>query len=61
MRFGGKLFLIFIYFERERERECVCEQVRSRKTGERESPRRLLTVSTKPNVGLELRNCEIMT
>ena len=33
--------------ERERERERI--------------PSRLLTVSTEPDVGLELTNCEIMT
>ena len=38
--------------ERERERE------RERET---ENPSRLHAVSTEPNMGLELMNCEIMT
>ena len=50
---------LFILRERERERE------RNRPHGQRESkteriPSRVCAVSTVPNVGLELMNCEIM-
>ena len=49
---------MFIYFERKRERERVCEQERGRE-GEKIS-RRLHTVSTQPDTGLELTNLEIV-
>ena len=53
----------FIYFEREREREreCMCVQGRGRDRGKERIPSRLHTVSTEPNVGLDLMNREIMT
>ena len=47
----GFFFLIFIYFVREREAEIDGERI----------PRRLYTVSAKPNTGLDLTNHEIMT
>ena len=34
---------------------------RDRETGRQRIPSRLHTVSTEPNVGLDLTNCEIMT
>ena len=46
---GKIIFLMFILRERERERER--ERI----------PSRLHTVSTEPDVGLGLTNCEIMT
>ena len=46
---------IFIYFEREKERERKRERERER------IPSRLCMVSTKPYVGLEPTNREIMT
>ena len=50
------IFLIFFtYFERERERERDAERGRER------IPSRLCTVSTQPEGGLELTDCEIMT
>ena len=49
-----KLKNIFI-FEREGEREQVGEGQRERITS------RVCSLSTKPDVGLELTNCEIMT
>ena len=42
-----------VYFEKERERQ--------RETGRERIPSRFHTVSTEPEVGLELTNCEIMT
>ena len=55
----ASLFLsLFIYFERQGERE-------SRGEAEREDreriPSRFQAVSTEPDVGLELMNCEIIT
>ena len=41
-----------------REREQVGEGQRE---GKRDIPSRLCTISIEPNVGLDLRNCEIMT
>ena len=52
-----KLFLKFIYFERETERANRGRAERGRDR----IPSRLCAVSTKPNVGLEITNCEIMT
>ena len=52
---------LFIYFERERQRqrERVGEGQREK---ERERiPSRFFTVSTEPDAGLELKNCEVMT
>ena len=40
-------FLMFIYLERERGRERILSRLRA--------------VSTEPNTGLELTNCESMT
>ena len=45
---------IYLFILRERERERQRER-------EIENPSRLCTVSTGPNVGLELTNCEIVT
>ena len=40
----------------------MCGWVRGReREGDREFPSRLLAVSTEPNVGFELLNCEIVT
>ena len=57
---------LWIYFERERERERVPGRGRERGERERERereriPSSLRTVSTEPDAGLELTNCEIMT
>ena len=46
---------LFIYFERDRVSGGGAERGRER------IPGRLHTVSAEPNVGLELRNCKIMT
>ena len=50
--------------ERERERESVCVCVCTSRGGTEEEgeriPSRLHNVSTEPNVGLKLMNCEIM-
>ena len=51
---------MFIHFEKDRETERENEQGRVRERGER-IPSRLHTVSTEPNAGLDLKNCEIMT
>ena len=51
--------MLCIYFERERERENMNE-VGQRERGER-IPSRFHTVSTKPDVGLELTNINVMT
>ena len=48
-----------MYFERERERES--KWGRGREKGRERIPSRLHTVSTEPNVGLQLTNSEIMT
>ena len=53
------LKFIYLFWERERERERENRGGAGRE-GER-IPSRLHTVSTEPNVGLELTNCEIMT
>ena len=55
--FFSFLFLKFIYYLRERGRE----QGMSRETGRQRSPSRLCTVSTEPDVGLDLRDREITT
>ena len=59
------IFLRFIYFEREREREREREsESMSRGGAERKGERilgRLCPVSTEPDVGLDLINCEVMT
>ena len=47
---------LFIYFERQN----ACKWGRGRERG-RENPKPLHAVSTELDVGLELRNCEIMT
>ena len=53
-------FLMFIYFwERKRDRVRVREGQRERER-ESEAGSRLWAVSTEPNEGLELTNCEIM-
>ena len=49
--------LKFIYFERESQREWERDRDRRRET----IPSRLHAVSTEPNAGLELTNCEIVT
>ena len=56
-----KFFSMFIF---ERERETEHEQRRGREREgdtESEAGSRLRAVSTEPNVGLELTECEIMT
>ena len=45
------------YFERERERE---EEEGQRGRGRDRIPSRLRTVSTEPDVGLDLTNCEML-
>ena len=52
---------LFIYWERERERERESASRRGAERRRDRIPSRLHTVSTEPNVGLELTNCEIMT
>ena len=56
-----KIFLMFIYYwETDTERE----QGRGRERGgdtESEAGSRLRAISTEPDTGLELTNCEIMT
>ena len=52
-------FLMFICFEREREQEH--KQRRGRERGRERIPSRLCTVSTDPDVGLNLTNHELMT
>ena len=50
---------MFIYLLRDRDRDREREREQARE-GEREIPSRLLAVSTEPDVGLQLTNCEIM-
>ena len=52
---------IYLFWEREKERVCMCERGRGRERGRERIPRRFLTVSAEPHVGLELTNSEIMT
>ena len=54
------LFSMFIYFLRERRR---VSRGAAEREGDTESKAgcRLWAVSTEPNAGLELTNCEIMT
>ena len=48
--------------EREREKETKCDRGRGREGDtESEAGSRLQAVSTEPDAGLELINCEIMT
>ena len=59
-----KNVLMFIYFrerERERERAQLGEGQREREIQNPKQGSRLLAVSTDPDVGFELTNCEIMT
>ena len=51
---------LFVYFERERERAGK-KQERERERGRERTTNRLHAVSTEPDLGLELMNCEIMT
>ena len=53
------LFIYFIFREKEREREREREAGRER--GRKRMPRRLFTVSTEPNMGLNLMNLKIRT
>ena len=53
------LFLMFIYFERESIR--VGGGVEREGERERENPKQAPTVSTEPNAGLSLINCEILS
>ena len=55
-----KLFLMFTF---ERERETECEQGVAEREGDTESKAgsRLWAVSTEPDTGLKLTDCEIMT
>ena len=46
---------MFVYFEREHE------QGRGSEKGRERIPSRLCAASTEPDIGLELKNCEIMT
>ena len=56
------LFMYLFMREGQRERERDWEQGRGRERGtERPPPSRLRTVSSEPDVGLELTNREIMT
>ena len=48
---------MLIYFERGREREVG----RGRERWGERIPRRLCTVSTEPDIGLEPINCDFMT
>ena len=52
-----------MYFERETETETERQSISGRRTerGRERIPSRLCTDSAEPNVGLELKNCEIMT
>ena len=62
LSFVSLFFLMFIYFERERERERERTNMHRRgRERERENPKQLLAVSTDPDAGLDLPNCEIMT
>ena len=56
-------FNVLFIFERERERETEHKQREGQREGDTESEggSRLRAVSTEPNVGLELTNCEIVT
>ena len=55
------LFCLFICFEREREHTQVLEQGRGREKERERILSRLHTVSTEPDMGLELMNHEIVT
>ena len=52
------IVLMLIYFERERESRGGAEREGDIKS---DAGSRLWAVSTEPNAGLELTNCEIMT
>ena len=52
-------FNVYLFILREKERER--EQGRGRHRGRERIPSRLYTVSTEPDVGLTLTNCELMT
>ena len=55
-------FLMFVYFLREREREREREEREEKGQIEEERiPSRLRAVSTEPDMGLKLTNCEVMT
>ena len=54
-------FLYIYFFERQRDRVQVGEGQREKEDTESEAGSRLLAVSTEPDAGLELTNCEIMT
>ena len=55
-------FNVFIYFETERDRAWAGEGQRERETqNPTQAPGSELSVSTEPNAGLELMDCEIMT
>ena len=53
--------MFIYYFERERERERVVGKGQREGDTESEAGSRLQAVSTKPNIGLEPTNREIMT
>ena len=56
------LFLFFFIFERESERASMSRVGAERKGDtESEAGSRLRAVSTEPDVGLKLTDCEIMT
>ena len=52
---------LFIYFERERARKSVWGGGQREGDTESEAGSRLRAISTEPDAGLELVNCEIMT
>ena len=54
-------FFKFIYFERERERKRAPEGEGQRERERETIPSRLCTVSTELDVGLKLKNREILT
>ena len=54
-------YLKFILTERQKERNRECKQGRGKERGRERIPSRICTVSTEPDVGLKLTNCEIMT
>ena len=54
------IFFMLVYFEREREREHTSRGGAERETERERIPSRLHAVSTEPDTGLSLTNCEIM-
>ena len=54
-------FNFFLMFIIEKQRETEHEHGRAREKGRHRIRSRLQAVSTEPDTGLELTNCEIMT